>query len=174
MAPFRQHGDGTNGRADTVPADRDFAQRKVSGPGIVGHPLPAMAGRRSALRRCSRSTRQSNPWRYFLHPDIFSRGYLSRRPDTNTLHCRVWQTTRCFLTTYRRCSHRSRGLRLHQGLPSGGTERAGNPAPDPHRPRAEGRPDIHRRGVGEEHATPIMEDAPRNAQPWGHGGGPEN
>ena len=28
--------------------------------------------------------------------------------------------------------------------------------------------------AGQEHATSIMEDAPRNAQTWGYGGGPED
>ena len=38
--------------------------------------------------------------------------------------------------------------------------------------RAEGRPHLHRRGVGQEHAPPFMAGAPRDAQTRGHGGGP--
>ena len=55
------------------------------------------------------------------------------------------------------------GIRLHPGLPGGGRGRAGHPTQYPHRPRAQGRPHLHRRRLGPEHAPPRMDDAPGGA-----------
>ena len=59
--------------------------------------------------------------------------------------------------------HGPSGIRLHPGIPGGGRERAGHPAPHPHRPRAQGRPHLHRRGFGPEHAPPRVDDTPGDA-----------
>ena len=53
-----------------------------------------------------------------------------------------------------RWPHGPSSLRLHPGLPGGGRERAGHLEPHPHRPRAQGRPHLHRRGLGPDHAPP--------------------
>ena len=68
---------------------------------------------------------------YFLHPGIVSRVvcHIAQIRIHSIIEC--GKQPICSITIHRRCSHRSRGLRLHQGLPSGGRERAGHPAPDP-------------------------------------------
>ena len=59
--------------------------------------------------------------------------------------------------------HGPSGIRLHPVLPGGGRERAGHPAAHPQRARPQGRPHLHRRGLGPEHAPSCLAAAPGDA-----------